>query len=80
MTIIKNGREKKYYASCAECASEIEYEYSDVCTEKSAIPGSPQTRTIKCPVCGTIIPVNLRTKEELDKISNSLFGYNSFRG
>ena len=65
MTIIKNGREKKFYARCAECATEIEYEYSDVCTEKSAATGE-MSRTIKCPICGKVLSVTLRSKEEID--------------
>lgn len=75
ISIIKNGKDKKYFIKCYKCASELEYEHSDVVYEHSHRTGSDET-TIVCPVCGTTLIVRMLTKEEIDKGGSSLgFGY-----
>lgn len=76
--ILKNGEEKKYFARCNKCATEIEYELSDVKRETSqAYRG--EIKTIICPVCGETIQVNLLTKEEFETPrSYGINGYSVF--
>ena len=75
--ILKNGDDKKYYAKCQKCATEMEYELSDVKRETSTAYRG-EIKTIKCPVCGETIQVSLLTKEEVDesrKHGSSYLGY-----
>lgn len=72
ISILTCGKEKKYYAKCGKCATEIEYEHNDVKYER--VTGmSGEIRTVTCPVCGETISVNLLTKEECEKTRGGLF-------
>lgn len=75
--ILNNGMEKKYYAKCDKCATDMEYEHSDVKFETPTTGYNyGEIKSIKCPVCGKTIIVNLLTKEEYDiKNRNSSLAY-----
>ena len=76
--ILKDGtKDKKYFGKCGKCATEFEYEHSDVKYEKSPV-STAETRILTCPVCGETIFVNLLTKEEVDELGkNSRYGYSN---
>lgn len=72
--IIKDGtRDKKYYGKCHKCATEFEFEHSDVKYEENSYSNS-ETKSIYCPVCGKRIFVSLMTKEEFDE-TNRVHGF-----
>ena len=77
--ILKNGEDKKYYARCIKCGTEMEYELSDVKHEKSPA-FSGEIKTISCPICGNIINVSLLSKEEFYDCNRSrlLGGFSCF--
>ena len=67
ITVITNGKEKTYFTRCVKCATDFEYEFSDV----EFIP-PPQdfyfeTKNVVCPICGKKNCVYLLTKEEFEK-------------
>lgn len=71
--ILKNGREKEYFAHCQNCGTEMSYEYSDVKYE-TAIKGD-KGKYVICPTCGTAISVSLLTEDEAkQRAKNVLFG------
>lgn len=74
ISIIKNGKEKTYYARCYECGTEVNYGYEDVKDDTSSATRRVDRRFIVCPVCGNGITVDLSTEEEM-KQRNSLFGW-----
>ena len=63
--VLKSGMDKKYFAKCGKCATEFEYEHSDVKYEKN-IGYNSEVKTITCPVCGQKSTVELLTKDEYD--------------
>lgn len=63
MKVLKNGKEKSFYAHCLGCGSDLEYMNDDV--KKEA--GDFTIQYITCPVCGTKLNANMETKEELDE-------------
>lgn len=67
ISVVKNGKEKTYFTRCIKCASELEYEFSDV----EFIPPTDnfcfETKNIVCPVCGEKNCVGLLTKDEFEK-------------
>lgn len=63
--VLKSGMDKKYFAKCGKCATEFEYEHSDVTYEKN-IGYQSEVKTITCPVCGQKFTVELLTKDEYD--------------
>ena len=74
--VIKNGKEKTYYARCNKCGTEMNYRYNDVNVEKPNRGIGTESRYIICPVCGEFISVNLMTEEEVKKrAQNSLLSY-----
>ena len=77
--ILKNGEEKKYYARCGKCGTEIEYELSDVKRERSYAYNG-EIKTVTCPVCGEVINVNLLSKEEYYDTNRSRYagGFSCF--
>ena len=63
--ILKSGMDKRYFSKCGNCATEFEYEHSDVKYEKN--PGyQSEVKTVTCPVCGKTLLVDLITREEYD--------------
>lgn len=66
ISIIKNGKDKKYFAKCHKCASELEYEHSDITFERSR-QINDEIKTIVCPECGTTLIISMLTKEETEK-------------
>ena len=74
--ILKDGtKDKKYFGKCGKCATEFEYEHSDVKYEKNSYSNS-EMKIIHCPVCGEQIFVSLMTKEEYDEANrNPRYGY-----
>lgn len=70
ISIIKNGKEKSYYARCQKCGTEMEYMHADVRYETSAAYNQTQ-KLITCPVCGETIMVNLMTKDEVEAANNN---------
>ena len=62
MKVLKNGKDKAFYAHCLGCGSDLEYTNDDVTKEK----GEFTTQYIVCPVCGEKLNANMETKEELD--------------
>ncbi len=76
--VIKNGKEKTYYAKCSKCGTEMKYLYSDVNVEKPSHGIGLESRYIICPVCGDFISVNLMTEEEVKKCmenGSARYGY-----
>ena len=70
--ILVNGKtDKKYFCKCISCATEFEYEYSDITVGED-------TEEIRCPVCQKLNPVILLTKEEYDKFH--IFPYVNYGG
>lgn len=65
ISIIKNGKEKTYYARCYECGTEFNYGYDDVKLETSVATMGISGRFVICPVCGKAIGVSLCTEEEV---------------
>lgn len=74
ISIIKNGKEKTYYARCYECGTEVNYAFDDVKDDTSSATRRVDRRFIVCPVCGNGITVDLSTEEEM-KQRNNLFGW-----
>lgn len=73
--VIKSGKEKKFFAKCHWCASELKYEFSDInFTQQTKY--LKRRRIIVCPVCGEEIDVYLCTKEE-DEKCYPIFGCNA---
>lgn len=66
--IISDGRNKTFYTKCINCATEFEYQLSDVKTEKTENAVFNEIKTVKCPVCGEAESAMLLTKEEYDKM------------
>lgn len=77
--ILKDGtKDKKYFGKCGKCATEFEYEHSDVKYEKNAVSNS-EVKIIHCPICGEQIFVSLLTKEEFDEVNRtSRYGLSSY--
>lgn len=74
--VVKNGKEKTYYARCSKCGTEMNYRYNDVNVEKPGHCSSLESRYIICPVCGDFIPVSLMTEEEVKKrMENTSLSY-----
>lgn len=73
MEIIKNGKEKTFYARCGNCASELNYKLDDVKTEESILRSN--TKYIVCPVCNAPIAVNLLTEEEAKEQAKRSLSY-----
>ena len=73
--IIKNGKEKIFIARCAECASDLTYELSDVQRKKDEddFYTQPSYSYINCPVCNASIYVNLVTEEDNEKMKFPTF-------
>lgn len=80
MEIIKNGKEKTFYARCGNCASELNYTLDEVKTEESVLRG--KTKYIVCPVCNSPFAVNLLTEEEVKEQAKrqTAFGYTCCAG
>lgn len=77
--IISDGKNKTFYAKCHKCATEFEYQLEDIKTEKvkSIISDKEEDiEAVRCPVCDEIMPSNLITKEEYDK----MFNYHPYGG
>ena len=73
---MKNGEDKRFFAKCNKCATEMEYSLSDVKTEIVNAVYKTKIKSIVCPVCGEPIPVNLLTKEEFyQENKNGYLGY-----
>lgn len=62
MKILRNNTTETYYTKCRHCESELEYEYSDVQFENIPFCYIPK-RTIVCPCCKNVTPVELQTKK-----------------
>ena len=73
ISIVKNGKDKKYFAKCHKCASELEYEHSDVTFERSR-QSNDDIKTIVCPECGSTLIISMLTKEESEK-EGSRYGF-----
>lgn len=73
--IISNGKTKTFYTKCANCATEFEYQLSDVKEEAEEIPFLTG-KSVKCPVCESEEIATLLTKEEYQKITPWNYGYN----
>lgn len=73
--IIKNGNEKIFITRCAECASDLTYELSDVQRKKDTDEFYAQYSYpyIICPVCNASTYVTLVTEEDNEKIKFSTF-------
>ena len=70
--ILVNGKtDKKYFCKCIRCATEFEYEYSDIGCEKGE-------NYIFCPECQELNSATLLTKEEYDKLP--VFPYVNYGG
>lgn len=79
ISVVKNGKEKTYYARCNKCGSEMEYMHSDVKYETSRAYANATQRYIVCPVCGESIAVNLLTRDEVEENKKHPYslGFNS---
>ena len=68
--IILDGKDKIFYTKCPCCATEFEYQLSDV----EDVPAGQYyvigTKAVKCPSCQEFVGATLMTKEECDKILN----------
>lgn len=75
--VLKSYKDKKYFAKCPKCTSELEYqkedvEYMEYTPSDTIIHGigtipnyiKPKSKTILCPECKTRFDVYLLTKEE----------------
>lgn len=73
--IIKNGNDKIFITRCAECASDLTYELSDVQRkkDKNGFYTQPLYSYINCPVCYASVYVNLTTEEDNKKASFPAF-------
>ncbi len=67
MKIIKNGKEKKFFAKCTECATEFEYNFNDIYTCKK---NELKYRVVKCPACGNEEYATLQTEKEFEFYKN----------
>lgn len=73
--ITSNGKTKTFYTKCSNCATEFEYQLSDVKEETEEIPFLTG-KSVKCPVCESEEIATLLTKEEYDRITLLNYGYN----
>lgn len=80
MEIIKNGKEKTFYARCGNCATELNYTLDEVKTEKSGSVLRDTIQYIMCPVCDEHIIVNLLTEDEVKEQANHAIPYGFCRG
>lgn len=73
--IIKNGNDKIFITRCAECASDLTYELSDVQRKKDEdnFYAHYSYPYITCPVCYASTYVNLVTEEDNKKASFPAF-------
>lgn len=73
--IIKNGNEKIFITRCAECASDLTYELSDVQKRKNEDEFYAQYSYpyIICPICNASTYVTLVTEEDNEKIKFPTF-------
>ena len=66
--IIKNGREKTFWARCMDCITDFNYTWEDV-TEidipEMTLPYLKKQRFVTCPVCNSQVPVAMITDDEL---------------
>lgn len=65
VSIIKNGRDKVFYAKCPKCTTEFIYALSDVQFEKEAF-NDREISIINCPECGTKGIARMLTQEEYE--------------
>lgn len=66
--VISNGKTKNFYTKCSNCATEFEYQLSDVKEENEEIPFL-SGKSIKCPVCESEEIATLLTKEEYNRMT-----------
>lgn len=78
--IIRNGNDKIFIARCAECASDLTYELSDVRKTKDTddFYAHYSYPYITCPVCCASVYVNLVTEEDNKKALFPAFIPNSY--
>ncbi len=79
MEIIKNGKEKTFYARCGNCATELNYKLEDVNSEESLVLKT-ETKYVYCPECHAPIIVHLLTEEEAKEQANHAIPYGFGRG
>lgn len=77
--IISDGNNKTFYTKCYECATDFEYQLSDVETVDSEQTHTIGTKAVKCPSCGEYVDATLMTEEEQDKYFNGYFYGNNCR-
>lgn len=77
--IISDGRNKTFYTKCMNCATDFEYQLSDVETVAAGHSHVIGNRAVKCPSCGEFVDATLMTKEECDKILNH-YPYGGYYG
>lgn len=81
--IISDGKDKTFYAKCYECATDFEYQLSDVeiikeCDDiKAGLAHLISEKAVKCPSCGEYVDATLMTKEEQDKYFGNYFYRNN---
>lgn len=78
--IIKSGKEKIFITRCAECASDLIYELSDVQKRKNEDEFYAQYSYpyIICPVCNASTFVTLATEEDNEKAPFPAFMPNGY--
>ena len=65
--VITNGKEKIYFTRCVKCATDFEYEFSDVEIVPPVGDYGFGERNIICPICGEKNYAGLLTKDEFEK-------------
>lgn len=74
MKVVKNGKEKTFYAQCNKCASELEYTFEDVQFTKHDTIYELEKKIV-CPICGEEVYVSMLTKGEWEKFNSIPRGY-----
>lgn len=87
-SIVKNAKDKVFYAKCPKCSTEFIYSIDDVHFDRQAF-AERSTPLVSCPECGDIGVAKLLTQDEYENthvdwgfsmmafILGSLFGKNN---
>lgn len=78
MKVLKNGKEKAFFAHCCGCGSELEYQLEDVQID---VDGNFKMRYVECPICKEKLVAQMLTAEETEQCkltARHIAGFNGF--